>query len=264
MNVIGQYVNGNSPLHRMDTRVKLINFMLYLTTVVIANTLWQYEFAIAATAAIVLMSGLPIKMMLTPLKHLWMFFIVIFAMNSVFFQGETVIFSCGILQISEEGIWQGAKVAVNIVLIMISGNALTLTTQPMDITSALTSLMSPLRFLRIPVEDIAVIISAAVQFIPALAEETEMIKKAQTARGARFENKRITAKAASFLPLMVPVFIAAFRRADELATAMESRGYTNAKNRTKKEPRPLTSAAVISLLAGMAVCAAQIFAVGLL
>ena len=264
MNVIGQYIHGSSPLHRIDARIKLVDFIFILTAVVMSNSLWQYGFALAVTALIVALSGLPLKITLSSVKHLWVFFIVIFAMNAVFFEGETLVFSYGILRIYEEGIWQGVKIAVNIVLIMISGNVLTLTTPPMDITSALTSLMSPLRFLRIPVEDIAVIISAAVQFIPALTEEADMIKKAQTARGARFESKKITEKAASYLPLMIPMFIASFRRADELSTAMESRGYTNAKNRTKKEPRPLKSSDIAALIAGTAICAAQIFAVSLL
>src|SRR5690606_9712290 len=136
----------------------------------------------------------------------------------------------GIVQLSRGGMEQGFRVVGNVVLILVLGNLLTMTTLPTQVTAALASLIKPLKFIGVPTEEVAMILSIAIQFIPTLMEETELIKMAQIARGARFESRKLPERAASFIPLVVPVFISAFRRAEELALAMEARGYRNAQN----------------------------------
>ena len=175
---------------------------------------------------------------LSPIRRLWVFFIVIFLMNALFFSAENPRFSWWIVSLSDEGMRQGARVMLNVCFIMVLGNVLTSTTTPIDMTAALSSLLKPLRLLRVPVEDVAMIICVAIQFVPTLLEEADLIKKAQTARGARFESSKLTERALSYLPLLIPIFLSAFRRADELSTAMEARGYRNAKNRTKRATKP--------------------------
>jgi energy-coupling factor transport system permease protein len=142
---------------------------------------------------------------------------------------------------------------------MVLGSVLTLTTAPIDMTNALSSLLKPLKILRVPVEDVAMIISVAISFIPTLLEETDMIKKAQTARGARFESKKLIERALSYLPLLVPIFLAAFRRADELSMAMEARGYRNARSRTKKAREPFRIRDFTALASSIFICFAQVY-----
>lgn len=153
----------------------------------------------------------------------------------VFYSGEHCIWSWWIFRLSREGIRQGAMVVVHLVLILVFCMVLTITTEPMEITHGLEELLSPLSKVGVPTEEIAMILGVAMQFIPVLGEEAETIRMAQTARGARFESKKLTERAASFLPLVIPVFLAAFRRADELACAMEARGYRGPGRRTKKK-----------------------------
>ena len=143
-------------------------------------------------------------------------------------------------------------------LILVLSNVLTCTTPPLEITGAIQTLLSPLRLVRLPVEDIAMILSVAVQFIPTLLEETDTIRKAQIARGARFESRRLHERAQAMLPLIVPIFLSAFKRADELAMAMEARGYRGARGRTRKKsvPLPLSGWGALALCA--LVCAAEI------
>jgi len=134
---------------------------------------------------------------------------------------------------------------------------LTLTTSPTQVTSALESLIKPLKLIGIPTEDIAMIISVSIQFIPTLMEESETIKMAQITRGARFESKKLSERARSYIPLIIPIFISAFRRADELSLAMEARGYRNAKNRTKKKKKPIEGQDYIALTICASICIVQ-------
>ena len=156
-------------------------------------------------------------------------------MNAFFYSGEHCIWSWWIFRLSREGIRQGAMVVVHLILILVFCMVLTITTEPMEITHGLEELLSPLSKVGVPTEEIAMILGVAMQFIPVLGEEAETIRMAQTARGARFESKKLTERAASFLPLVIPVFLAAFRRADELACAMEARGYRGPGRQTKKK-----------------------------
>lgn len=254
----GQYISGDSAIHKLDSRIKIISFFLILTNVIAASALWGYLFAIAVTGLIVAAARLPLKTILYSIHRLWLFFFIIFLMNALFFNSTTPIWFWGIFCVSSEGIRQGAGIVLNVFLVMILGNILTRTTSPMEITSGLNSLLKPLKLLRIPVEEAAMILGAALQFIPTLLEEADMIKKAQTARGARFESKNPVEKAASFLPLIIPIFLSSFRRADELSLAMEARGYQNAHSRTKKQGRPLSRPDIAALCISVTLCLIQL------
>ena len=244
----GQYTAGTSMLHRLDARGKLICMFILLTAVILTSTLWGYIFIIAVTAALMLFSALPAAALFAPLRRLWLFF-----------DGNVPLWSWWIFHITASGLSQGAQVVLRVLLVVLLSNILTCTTRPMELTGALESLLKPLKLFRIPVEDIAMILSVAIQFIPTLSEEADMIKKAQTARGARFESRRLTDKAASVAPLVVPIFLSAFRRADELSMAMEARGYRNAGSRTKKGRHALHLPDYLALTASMMICAASVF-----
>ena len=235
----GQYIPGHSFLHqlgcprenslsfsphgRRDWRLVVLGYVLVLVAIAMLHP------AFKVTAALRFCS----------VRRVCWFLLVILLMNALFFAGEDALASWGIFQLSRGGIKQGFRVVSNVVLILLLGNLLTMTTLPTQVTTALESLIKPLKLIGVPTEEVAMIISVAIQFIPTLMEETELIKMAQIARGARFESKKLAERAASFLPLVVPIFIAAFRRAEELALAMEARGYRNAKNRTKRKKEPL-------------------------
>lgn len=235
----GQYLPGHSFLHQLDARVKILGLFLLMAAVIAASTFWGYALVLVVIAMLILLSRLPLRCAFASVRRMCWFLLVIWLMNALFFTGEDALASWGIFQLSRGGIKQGCRVVSNVVLILLLGNLLTMTTLPTQVTTALESLIKPFKFIGVPTEEVAMIISVAIQFIPTLMEETELIKMAQIARGARFESKRLSARAASFLPLVVPIFIAAFRRAEELALAMEARGYRNAKNRTKRKKEPL-------------------------
>ena len=205
----------NSFLRRLDARAKIICLIAMLGVVIGASSPGSYVLALSAVGIIILLSKLPLRHVFGKVGRLWLFFVTIFLMNAFFYQTENVLCSWWIFNPSIDGIRQGFSVIANVVLAIILGNVLTLTTTPTEITMALESLIKPLRLLGVPTEDVAMIISIAIQFIPTLMEETEVIKIAQIARGARFESKKLSERALSFAPLVVPVFLSAFRRADE-------------------------------------------------
>ena len=235
----GRYAFGDSVLHRLDARVKIICLLIMLAIVIGASSASSYGLALSAIGMIILLSKLPLREVFGNIGRLWLFFGTILLMNALFFNTENTLCSWWIFNPSIDGIRQGFSVIVNVVLVLILGNVLTLSTSPTEITTALESLIKPLKLLGVPTEDVAMIISVAIQFIPTLMEETEAIKMAQIARGARFESKKVRERALSFVPLVVPIFLSAFKRADELSLAMEARGYRNAKNRTKRKKEPL-------------------------
>ena len=229
----GTYYPGESFLHRLDPRAKLLCLMALVTALVLTDTLPGYGLSLVAVTILTIASGLPASVALGSLGRLGWFFLTIFLMNALFYGGGEPYFQWWIIQPSLSGILQGLQVVARVGMILVIGNVLMAVTRPMDTTKALNWLFSPLGRIGIPVEEAAMIISVAIQFLPTLMEETDTIQKAQTARGARFESKRLTQRAASLLPMIVPVFLSAFKRADELSMAMEARGYRDARHRTR-------------------------------
>ncbi|MDD3242477.1 MAG: energy-coupling factor transporter transmembrane protein EcfT [Eubacteriales bacterium] len=254
----GQFFPGQSVLHALDARAKLLGFFLLLAGVVCAASLPAYAVAFAAAGALLALSRLPARAVLAPLKRLWLFFVLIFAMNALFYERGDALWSWWIFRLSKAGMAQGANVAARVALMMVLSGVLTGTTAPMEITGALNALFKPLALLGIPAQEIAMILGIAIQFIPTLLEETDTIRKAQIARGARFESRSLWRRAASLPPLVVPIFLSAFRRADDLATAMEARGYRGAANRTHRRARPLRRADWFALALCTGVCALHV------
>ncbi|NLI91136.1 MAG: energy-coupling factor transporter transmembrane protein EcfT [Peptococcaceae bacterium] len=257
---IGQYIPGDSLIHHLDARVKLIAFILLISTIILTDSVPGYCSLMVLTAGLLFVSKVKLKTALGFIQSLFLFLMVIFVMNTLFFDSAQPICSWWIFHISLGGMAQGANVVLRVIFLMIFSSVLMATTAPMEAAFALKSLLRPLQYIRIPTEDLAIMISVAVQFIPVLMEETEMIRKAQTARGAKFESARLREKAASVMPLVIPIFLGAFRRADELSLAMEARGYRGGKNRTQNKQKPLRKQDILALLTAAAVCFIQAYA----
>ncbi len=231
----GLYQPGSSALHRLCPWGKILCLLLLLCAVVTTETLWGY-LALAALAVVLsVCSRLPAVMVLGPVWRLKWFFLTILVMNVCFYSPQEPWFRLWILTPSQEGLMQGVHTVARVMLLMAFSGLVTSTTAPLALTGAMELLLSPLALVRIPVGQIAMILSVAVQFIPTLIEEADAIRKAQTARGAGFDSRRLRDRAGALAPLVVPVFLAAFKRADELALAMEARGYR--PNCSNKVPR---------------------------
>lgn len=179
----GQFTPGTSILHRLDARAKFFGFLILIVATVCTDAWLGYALLLAVTAAIVAICGLPLRTALASVARMGWFFLLIFVMNALFFATDDAIWHWWILTLSVPGIVQGAQVTVRLALILVMSNVLTCTTPPLEITGAIQTLLSPLQLVRLPVEDIAMILSVAVQFIPTLLEETDTIRKAQIARG---------------------------------------------------------------------------------
>jgi len=257
MNGPGIYLE--SAIHRLDAGVKVAGLLLLTASVIAAATAGGYALLLIVLALILHLSRLPLGTALASVGRLRRLFIVIFLMNALFFSSGRPLWSWGIISLTPEGMRQGTKVVFNVAYIMVLANVLIAATTPIDLTAGLVRLLKPLAFLRVPVDDAAMIIGIAIRFIPTLLEEAGMIKKAQTARGARFESRKFRARAASFWPLLIPVFLSAFRRADELALAMESRGYRNARDRTRKAAKPLKGPDFAALGLSFLICFFQFY-----
>lgn len=230
---IGQYVPGNSILHKSDPRLKIILTFIMMIFIFLVNTYWGYLLLTLFTAITVVTSNIPIKFVLRGLKPI--LFIVVFAglINMFTISGTHVLFEFGFLRITYEGIHVAIKMAIRLFLLIIIASLLTYTTTPIALTDAIERLLGPLKRIKVPAHEIAMMMTIALRFIPTLLEETDKIIKAQSSRGADFDSGNIVARAKSFIPVLIPLFISAFRRADELATAMEARCYRGSEGRTR-------------------------------
>ena len=225
---------GSSLLHKMDPRIKIASLGCAIAVIIMAHNLWSYILAVAVTIAMCIGAKIRPKDSLGPVLYLFPFFVIIFLMNFLFNDKGKPWGKWWIFAPSLPGLLQGINVVVKVILVMASSACLLISTPPVEMTYALQSLISPLRFLGVPVGQIALIISVAIEFIPSLFEEFNLIKEAQTARGAQFESTNIFKRAKAYLPLFLPIFMTAFRRADELSLAMEARGYRTSKRKSAK------------------------------
>lgn len=229
---LGQYFPGNSPMHRLDARIKLLMTIELIVLVFLLDN-WGLLIAAGYVVAGSLLSGISIKYVLRSIKPLRFILLLTFIINVFFMQGDTVLLEWWKITITLEGIIKAVIIAVRLVLLVSISSLLTLTTSPMEITAALESLLKPLKAIHFPVAELALMMSIALRFIPTLMEETDKIMKAQTARGASFDTGNVFARAKGMVPILIPLFVSAFKRADELALAMESRCYNGVIQRTK-------------------------------
>ena len=229
---IGQYYDTNSPIHRMDPRTKILWTLFYMMALFMIDGVMSYAAIIIFTAVIIKLSNIPLKFMLRGLKPIMVLVVFTALLNLFMTKGDTVLFSKGIFTVTKEGVLLATKMAVRIILLIIGSSILTLTTTPTVLTGGLEVLLSPLKKIGVPVSVFVMMISIALRFIPTLLDETDKIIKAQTSRGADFEHGNPLKRIRAMVPILVPLFVSAFRRADELAVAMECRCYNSEGERT--------------------------------
>lgn len=230
---LGQYFPGSSLMHRLDPRVKLLLTIAVIVLIFFVHTYWGYLAVLATLMLAVACSRISVKFVLKGIKPMWFVILLTFVMNIFFLTGEKVLWQWGAVKIYQEGLEKAIELAIRLILLVMCSTILTLTTSPKEITDALESLLRPLKAVHFPVHEMALMMSIALRFIPTLMEETDRIMKAQTARGASFDSGGLMEKAKGMIPILVPLFVSAFKRADELALAMEARCYHGGDNRTR-------------------------------
>lgn len=250
----GQYMPVDSLIHRLQPKVKIILLIFIIVAVIMTDTMLGYTILTAMVAVTIFLSQTNFRYAIRGIKRLSYLFLFVLIMNTLFFESGTMLFSYGIIKISAGGIAQGINIVLRVIFLMVISSMLMITTSPKEITNGLEEIMSPLEIVRFPVHDTAMIISVAMQFIPTFFEEADRIKMAQMARGAEFEGKRLTGRAANMIPLAVPLIFCAFKRADELSMAMEARGYRGGEGRTRKEKRPLRNSDVDCFIITTVIC----------
>ena len=247
---LGQYFPGNTVAHRLDPRTKILLVTLYIIALFSAKGLIGYLIMAATLAVCVKISKVGFKSLVRGLKPLVVIIAFTGILNIFFTPAETYLLEWGILRISEKGIQNALFMVVRIMLLVMGTFLMTYTTSPIRLTDGLESLLGPLKRLRVPVHELAMMMAIALRFIPTLIEETDKIMSAQKARGADFESGNIFQKAKALVPILVPLFISAFRRADELATAMECRCYHGGDGRTKLHVLHYQKRDYVALLCG--------------
>lgn len=232
---LGQYYQTDSVIHRLDPRVKLSATIIYIISLFVVHGIWGYLLTAIFLAAMIKLSNVPFKFMIKGMKAI-AFLLVLTVVFNLFLTPGDVVLQIWKITITKQGISIALTMAVRLMLLIIGSSVMTLTTTPNNLTDGLESLLGPLKKIKVPVHEISMMMSIALRFIPILLEETDKIMKAQIARGADFESGNIIKKAKSLIPLLVPLFISAFRRANDLAMAMEARCYRGGDSRTKMKP----------------------------
>lgn len=232
---LGQYYPVDSILHRLDPRVKLFGTMIYIISLFLCNLFLGYIAAGLFLFIAIKLSKVPFKFMIRGLKAIVFLLLISVSFNLFLTEGE-VLWQLGIIKITREGIYLAAFMGIRLMLLVLGSSVMTLTTTPNALTDGLEKSLGFLKVVKVPVHEISMMMSIALRFIPILIEETDKIMKAQTARGADFEHGNLIQRAKSMIPLMVPLFISAFRRATDLAIAMEARCYHGGEGRTKMKP----------------------------
>lgn len=249
---LGQYFPGNSFIHQLDPRTKIISTLIFIASIFLAESYYSYLFLLAFCIAVSVASRLPYKLILRSIKPLWIL-IVLTLLIHVFTTPGTTLLKIGPATITQEGVRQGILMSLRLLLLIVVSSLLTYTTSPIVLTDGIEHLLNPFRRIGIPAHELAMMMTIALRFIPTLLEETDRIIKAQMARGADFSSGNILQRAKSLVPLLVPLFISAFRRADELAVAMEARCYRGGTNRTRMKVLRLAGidAVAFSLIIGL-------------
>ena len=232
---LGQYYPVDSVLHRMDPRTKLFGTMVFIISLFLADSIGAYVIATAFLAAAIKMSRVPFSFMVRGLKAI-VFLLLISVSFNLFLTDGQVLIKLGFLRITREGLRMSCFMGLRLIYLVIGSSIMTLTTTPNQLTDGLEKSLGFLKKVKVPVHEISMMMSIALRFIPILLEETDKIMKAQMARGADFESGNLIQKAKSMIPLLVPLFISAFRRATDLAMAMEARCYRGGEGRTKMKP----------------------------
>lgn len=233
---IGQYYPSKSKLHRLDPRVKIMCTLIYLISLFLFRSVVGYLVATVFLAVVITLSKVPFRFIVKGLKPVIMLLMITVVFNLFLTKTGTVIFTFWILQITDEGLRIAALMSIRLIYLILGSSLMTFTTTPNALTDGIEKLLWPFQRIKLPVHEIAMMMSIALRFIPILLEETDKIMKAQLARGADLESGNIIQKAKAMIPILVPLFVSAFRRANDLAMAMEARCYRGGEGRTKMKP----------------------------
>ena len=252
---LGQFFPGETVIHKLDPRTKLVLVIVYIVALFLAKSFVSYALMLAFLLAVIRISRIKMKVILKSLKPLLLIIILTAILNLFYSTGEPLV-KFWIFTITKEGIVNAAYMILRITLLVAGTFMLTYTTSPIALTDGLESLLSPLKKLHVPVHELAMMMSIALRFIPSLLKETDKIMSAQKARGADFESGNLLSRAKALIPILVPLFIGAFRQADELATAMECRCYHGGEGRTKLNPLHYAARDLWAFLVGAALLAA--------
>lgn len=250
---LGQYYAASSVIHRLDPRVKIAGTFVYLVMLFFIKDFIGFAFVTACLAALIVLSHVPVKFILKGMKPIMFILVFTFCINIFLYKG-TVLWQFGFLKITKEGLRQAVFIAVRLALLIFGTSLLTYTTKPMALTDGFESVLRPLARIGVPAHEIAMMMSIALRFIPTLLEETDKIMKAQQARGADFDSGNLLQRAKALIPILIPLFVSAFRIAQDLAMAMEARCYRGGADRTRLNPmkyskRDAAAYAVIILFA---------------
>ena len=231
---IGQYYPADSVLHRLDPRVKFVGTLAYIVSLFLFQS-WGYILGTLFLVCMIVLSKVPFKFMVKGLKSIVILLMITLVFNMLFTPGEAVL-TIWKLHITKEGLILAGRMGIRLIFLIIGASIMTLTTTPNQLTDGLETLLGPLKKIHVPVHEIAMVMSIALRFIPILLDDTDKIMKAQMARGADFESGNLMQKVKNMVPLLVPLFISAFRRANDLALAMEARCYHGEEGRTQMKP----------------------------
>ena len=230
---LGQYIAGNSLVHRCDPRTKIAIMVFYVAMVFFIEHLAVYAIPFIYLVVSLVISQIPVSYIFRSLKPIRLLLIFMFILNLFFTTGSSVIFDFGFWSLTWEAIWQSVFITVRIILLVTGASMLTLTTSPISLTDGIERILSPLRIFHFPAHELAMMMTIALRFIPTLIEESDKIMKAQLSRGADLESGNIFTRIKNMVPILIPLFVSSFRKADELATAMESRCYHGGDGRTR-------------------------------
>jgi len=229
---IGQYYPAKSPIHRLDPRTKITSVFLYFAALFMVKDYFGYLLMVSLSLILIKLSRVPLKTVARGLKPI-LILIIITSCFHLFLTPGTEIFRWKMIKITKEGLDQAVFMAFRLILLIGFSSLLTLTTTPISLTDGMESMLAPLKMIKVPSHELAMMMTIALRFIPTLLDETDRIMKAQVSRGADFRKGSMTKRAKAIVPLLVPLFISAFRRAEELALAMEARGYHGGEGRTR-------------------------------
>lgn len=262
MNLSGAYIHSSSPLHKMDAFVRIVSFIILFASIIVSSaTLWGYLFSVAVISVLFRIGRVSLRPVLRTLVGFKVFFITVFLMNALFQRSDEAYFSWWIITFSRYGMMMGIRMVMSVALLTMLSSLLTATATPIAVTDGLRALLQPLSYLRFPVDEISFIISMSIALIPVLSTESSEILLSVRARGAEAGGKSARDRAVSLIPFTVPLFLGAFRKADEIATAMEARGYSG-KHARRHVRIGFTGREAIALLVSLTILAISILIKG--
>lgn len=254
----GQYYPAKSFVHKCDPRAKILFLIVYIVAVFLGKNFYALGACAFVFVLVAAFSGVPFKSLLRSVKAVLFLLVFMTVLNLFFYKGETILWQWKFIKISKEAIYYTIFLAVRLFLLVLGSSLLTLTTTPVSLADGIESLLSPLKLIRFPVHELALIMSIALRFIPILTDETQRIMNAQKARGADFESGGLVGRVKAIIPILIPLLISAFRRADELGDAMDARCYSGSKVRTKYKKLTFSWRDYLALLACAALLAGVI------